>query len=141
MLINKGWKCCHNVLRFLSLGDNDKNKARFNSIIFAIVPGNRCKSKKKKEFGTEFITFRNKPNNRTDIKKTTVLSSEVTKQQNEIRNTTESAKKPERVVIENIKILLKKDIENIKKKSTGNQDLKITLKKQTMFLQTILFYG
>ena len=48
MLINKGWKCCHNVLRFLSLGDSDKNKARFNSIIFAIVPGNRCKSKKKK---------------------------------------------------------------------------------------------
>lgn len=50
MLINKGWKCCHNVLRFLSLGDNDKNKARFNSIIFAIVPGNRCKSKKKKKY-------------------------------------------------------------------------------------------
>ena len=67
----------------------------------------------------------------------TYLSSELTKQQNQIRSNTESSEKAELIVIgniiRNIKVLPKKDIGNIKKKSTGNQDLKTTLNSKQIF--------
>lgn len=95
------------------------------------MPGNRYKSKKKRIWH-RVHNIPKQTKNPADINKTTVLSSEGTKHQNEIRNTTESSKNQG----SSEKIHWK-----YQKKSTGNQDLKITLKKQTIFLQKILFYG